>query len=128
MGVYAGNITATITPEQEKEFLDFIKEKYSMFDTDKYENAGKVYFSVDEDLIVQFVNDIEETFRDIWFNIFCIDEINELALTISYRNRIEKVCQYDRIETDDGKLHKLNETVEEIDDECIRRRKEETNA
>ena len=128
MALYTGNISLLTDSEQEKRFLEFVKEKYLEFDTEKYERSGKIYFSQDEDVVIEFINTIEETFRDMWFNVFCVDEENNVAVTVSYRDRTEVVCSYDQIKTEDGKLQKLHQIIEEVTDECIRRRKEEKNA
>ena len=115
----------TTNPDDEKKLLDIIQEKYPTFNLGKFESTGQIYFNDDEDIVIDFVNTIEEMFRDIWFNIFCIDEENEVAITIIYKDRKETVSQYDRIDTASGKLRKLNETVEIVDDECIRLRQQE---
>lgn len=125
MANYIGHIKPTVNPDDEKKLLELVQEKYPIFNTDKYDSLGQIYFDVDEDVVIEFVNTVEETFRDIWFDIFCIDQENNIAITITYRNRKETVCQYDQIDTATGRLKKLNETVEIVDDECIRLRQEE---
>ena len=110
------------------DFENFVKEKEVAepnYVTGMFKKTGKIYIKDDEDAVIDFVNEVEEKFRDIQFDAFFFDNVNKIALSVAYNNKVETVKQFDQIDEEKGTLNKIAEFTETVDDECIRKRKEE---
>ena len=120
-----------IKPEGRKEdidnFIQFVEQKDSKdYSAGRFKTTGKVYVKErSEDALMNFVNDVEEKFRDMNFQAFFCDREHTLAWSVDYNKRTETVIQFDNIDLKAGTMNKVGEYTEEVTDECILERHKE---
>ena len=120
-----------IKPEGRKEdidnFIQLVEQKDSKdYSAGRFKNTGKVYIrEKNEEALMNFVNLVEETFRDMNFQAFFCDNEHTLAWQVDYNKRVEYVVQFNDIDLEAGTMKKVGEYTEEVTDECIQERHKE---
>ena len=120
-----------IKPEGRKQdiedFIWFVEQKDSKdYSTGRFKNVGKVYIrEKSEEALMDFVNAVEEKFRDMNFEAFFCDKDHTLAWQVDYNKRVETVVQFSDIDLEAGTMKKVGEYTEEVTDECIQERHKE---